>query len=253
VRLEERRTLKLVLGGGIAAVLLPVVYLAALFVFGVSLVPGPVPDTAPPPPMMARALWARAEGGRATELQPITPVNVAGYVICMELAALVEEPAARAAKRAGCARWLPAMRGLEYLSTLHVQAHGVPRASFRGGAGSFATTLRVAYSWTRDDVVNTLAARADFGERWRGIDAAAAGYFGKTVDALTLGEVAFLATRVANTGTDPWCEPDVALAQRNRVLKQMQDDGAIAEPEFSEASASALVLAAPPSDHPSCK
>ena len=253
MRLEERRTLKLLLGGGTAAVLLPVLYLAGLFLFGWSLVPRPVPDTTPAPPMIARALWARAEGGRATELQPITPVNVAGHVVCMELAALAEDTDVRAARRAKCSRWLPAMRGIEYLSTLHVQEHGVPRASFRGGAGRFATTLRLAQSWTRDDVVNTLAARAEFGAGWRGIDAAAAGYFQKAADALTLGEIAFLATRLANTGTDPWCEPDVALAQRNRVLQQMRDDGAIAESELTAASSGPVMLAAPPRDHAACK
>ena len=252
MRLEERRTLKLVLGGGIVVALLPVLYLSGVFVVGLSVAPGPEPDATPALPLIQQALWARAEGGRATALQAITPVNLVGHVVCIELAAQADEATVRAERRADCSRWLPAIRGLEYLSTLHVQQHGVPRASFRGGAGSFATTLRMAQSWTRDDVVNTLAARADFGNGWRGIDAAAAGYFRKEVQALTLGEIAFLATRVANTGTDPWCEPDTALAQRNLVLRQMRDNGAISESDVEAASAGPLVLASPPSDHAAC-
>ncbi len=80
---------------------------------------------------------------------------------------------------------LPAFQGVEYLARLHIEDHGVVRNSFRGGHSHLATTVWMTRSWSKDDFLNTLAARGQFGFGWRGVTMAASRYFGKQPSALT--------------------------------------------------------------------
>ena len=114
-------------------------------------------------------------------------------------------------------------------------------------------TVRMTRSWTREEFLNTLAARADFGYGWRGVDAAARGFFRRPAAALTLPEAAFLASRLGDPNTDPWCERDVASGMRNRILTRMRDSGAISETDFQTASVAELRLSSPPEGRPACK
>jgi hypothetical protein len=237
VRREERRTLKWAFWGGGVLAAIPVLYLTGIFLFGLSLVPPPQPDSAPAPPYLKDALWARAEGGRATELRPINPFNMVAYVACNEIGKPELNAPQRAEREADCAKWLPAMRGIEYLGNIYVREHGIERASFRGGAGSMATTLRLSHSFTREQFLNTLAARADFGFGWRGVEAAAQGYFGRPAAALTLSQAAYVAARIGDLGTDPWCEPEVMTIRRDHTLGQMRHNGAIDEAGYRAALA----------------
>ena len=211
---------------------IPLLYLSFLFVWGSWVAgPRPVPETRPAPPFLGAAIWARAEGGTATELRPINPVNVAQLVTCMALADGDNDNQ----RMTECREVLPALRGVEYLANLHVTDQGIERASFRGGAGSFATLLWMTRSWTRDDFLNTMAARADFGFGWRGVDAAARGFFGRPAGELTLPEAAMIASRLAALEVDPWCDPQGAAARRDITLRQMHDNGAIDEASLQEA------------------
>jgi hypothetical protein len=254
VRLEERRLLKFgLVGGGILA-LIPVLYLTFLLVWGSSLTPRPTPSPTPAPPLISHALWARAGGGRATELRAVNPINVAGLMVCSNLSGGSDDAQSLDAESlAECAKWLPALQGLEYLSSLHSEDHQIKRASFRGGATAMATMLRLTYSWTREEFLNTLAAQADFGYGWKGTPAAARGFFGRSATDLTLAQSAFLASRVGDTRTDPWCEPAAATAMRNRVLDRMRINGAISETDFQVAQAAELGLAPPAEGRPACK
>ena len=237
MRLEERRLLKwgLVVGGIGAGI--PIVYLSFLVVFGFAQAPRPVAETTDAPPLIKDALWARAEGGRASEMRGINPVNMLGYVLCTEQ------------KRQDCDTWLPALRGIEYLANVHLKDHQVERNSFRGGAGAMANTMWMTQTWTRKDFLNTLAARADFGYGWRGVEAAAPGFFARPASGLTLPEAAFIASRVGNLSINPWCEVDAAMAVRNRVLEQMRNNGVISDTHYEEASVMPLGLVAPPAGH----
>ena len=237
MRLEERRLLKggLVLGAVGASV--PIVYLSFLVVFGFAQAPRPEAETAPVPPLIMDALWARAEGGRASEMRAINPVNMVGYALCAER------------KRQDCDTWLPALRGIEYLASLHLKDHNVDRNSFRGGAGAMANTMWMTRTWTREEFLKTLAARADFGYGWRGVNAAAAGFFARPAADLTLPQAAFLASRVGNLSINPWCEVDAAVAVRNRVLEQLRNNGAISDTHYEDASGMPLGLVAAPAGH----
>jgi hypothetical protein len=254
VRVEERRLLKFaLLGGGIVA-LIPVLFLTFLLFLGMSVAPPPTVERTPAPPLVKQALWARAGGGRATELRSVNPINVVGNLGCRVLNGVPDNPRPEHDRLAAkCAEWLPAMAGLENLANLHVKDSGVERNSFRGGAGSFATMLRLSASWNREDFLNTLAARGDFGHGWRGIDAAARGYLNKTPDQLALHEAALLASFVGERYFQAWCHPGGLTTSRNRTLARMRDNGAISEADFSAAAAMPLELAAPPENRPPCR
>jgi hypothetical protein len=250
VRLEERRVIRWGLVAGGIAGLIPLLYLSFLFVWGMRVAgPLPVPETRRPPAFLGDAIWARAEGGKATELRPVNPLTVARFVTCLVQA----EGANDNERMSQCRDVLPALRGVEYLATLHLQDQGIRRASFRGGAGSFATMLRMTRSWTRDDFLNTMAARADFGFGWRGVDAAAQGFFGRPAGELTLSEAAMIASRLASLEVDPWCDLPGAATRRDITLRQMHANGAIDDAALKDALGQPLELAAPPGGHPPCK
>ena len=250
MRFEERRLLKFALVGGGIIALIPVLYLTFLLVWGSSLTPRPTPSPTTAPPLISHALWARVGGGRATELRALNPINLAGLMVCSNFNGGSDDPQSLDAETlAECAKWLPALQGLEYLSKLHAEDHQIKRASFRGGASSMATMLRLTYSWTRDELLNTLAARADFAFGWRGAEEAAQGYFGKPADRLALHEAALIAAFPGETYIDPWCWPGRATELRNRILARMLENGAIDRPAYEAAAARPLELAAAPKDH----
>ena len=250
MRLEERRFIRWGLVAGGIAGLIPLLYLSFLFTWG-SWVAGPRPiaETRPAPAFVGDAIWARAEGGSATELRPISPVTVARLLTCMALA----EGENDNQRMAQCRDVLPALRGVEYLANLHVKDQGIERASFRGGAGSFATFVWMTRSWTRESFLNTMAARADFGFGWRGVEAAAQGFFGRPAGELTLPEAAMIASRLAALEIDPWCDLQGATERRDTTLRQMHDNGAIDQASLAAALAQPLTLAPPPEGRPPCK
>lgn len=251
MRLEERRLGKWVLVAGSIAVLIPVVYLSSLLVWGTWVAgPRPVPETRPAPRLLRDALWARADGGHATELRPINPITIVQHVACTELADWYDDPQKR---RRECRKYLPALAGVEYLATLHLKDQQIERASFRGGAGGMATTVWLSRSWTRENFLDTLAARADFGFGFHGVDAAARGYFGKPADRLSPPEAAMIAGFTAETYIDPWCWPGRATELRNRILTRMRENDAIDEPTYREALAAPPGVVARPKDQPPCE
>ena len=255
MRLEERQLLKFgLVGGGIVAAI-PVLFLTFMLFLGLSVAPTlPAIEGTPAPPLIKDALWARAGGGRAPELRSVNPINVVGHLACRQLSGVPDNPKPEDDGRAAdCARWLPAMAGLEYLSNLHLKDVSVERNSFRGGAGSFATLLRLSASWTREDLVNTLAARGDFGYGWRGVDAAARGYLNQAPDQLALHEAALIASFIGERYLQAWCHPGAMTASRNRTLARMRDNGAISEADLQAAAAMPLVLAPPPENRPPCR
>lgn len=69
-----------------------------------------------------------------------------------------------------------------------------------------------------------------------GIQAASEGYFSRDVKDLTLSEVAFLCAIPNNpTVFDPIDNFDNTITRRNRILKQMKEDGKITQAEYQEA------------------
>ena len=252
MRLEERR---IIVGLLIAGAVGTVVCFPGIYFLGLWLAPPrPVPEATPAPPIIRDALWARADGGRATGLRPINPINFMQHRFCRALAVRQDDPRVRAERRAGCLKSLPAVQGVDYLSDLHMRDNDVEPRTLRMGIGQFATAVWLTRSWTRGSFLDTLAARGEYGiGGWRGVEAAAQGYFQKTADRLALHEVAMIAAVAGDRRADPWCDAGYAVTARNRILSRMRDNGAIAEVDYEHASSAPLELAPPPVDRPPCQ
>ena len=249
MRLEERRIVKIVVVLSVLGAIAVVAFPFAIYFFGLALAPPrPVAESTPPPAVLRDALWTRVDGGGATALQPISPITMARLFAC-----LMQAPGNNDNERIReCRTVMPGFSGVEYIAKLHIEEHGVVRNSFRGGHGHFATTVWMTRSWSKDDFVNTLAARAQFGFGWRGVTVAASRYFGKPPSALTLSEAAYIASRVAEAGDDPWCHPETALSMRNELLARMRENGAISDEDLQQASSVPLEFAPPPENRPPC-
>jgi penicillin-binding protein 1A len=238
----------LVIAGGTAAIL----FLPAIYLVGMALAPPPpVPATTHVTPLVADAIWARAGGGRATELIPVTPLTIAQFAACIAIEDFKDTTSGDARRVAACRGHLPAIQGLEYLSSVHMRDANL-KPSFREGIGRFATTMWMTRSWTRAEFVDTLAERGEFGAGFRGVEAAAQGYFGRSAAQLPVSQAAMLAAFIANRRMDPWCDPATAADLRNRVLERMRDDAVLDQATYQSANASELGLTAPPADHKPC-
>ena len=251
MRLPPRRTLIGLASLGLTgAMMLPVIYFSVVFRLSP---PQPVAATSHVSPLVSDAIWARAGGGRATELKPVNPINMAQYVLCSERAQREHDETLQRAARAECATYLPALAALEYLSDLHLRDAGLEAAPFRRGHARLVTTIWLTRSWTKAELIDTLAERGEFGLAFRGVEAAAQGYFGRAAAQLTLPQAALVAGFLGTRRPDAWCEPAAAASLRHRVLEGMRDNDAIDEQAFGAADTSELSLAAPPATHQSCK
>lgn len=231
------------------AMMVPVIYFSVVSRLSP---PRPVPATSQVSPLIGAAIWARAEGGSATELRPINPINMGQFVLCQERTQRERDETLRRASRAQCATYLPALPAMEYLSDLHLRDAGLEKAPFRRGHARLVTTIWLTRSWTKAELVATLAERGEFGAAYRGVEAAAQGYFGRAAAQLTVPQAATLAGLLGNRRTDPWCDAASTALLRHRVLEAMRDNGAIDEPAFDAADVTELSLRAPPAHH-QCK
>jgi hypothetical protein len=204
-------------------------------------------------PLVGDALWARARGGSATSLDPFNPINLAQLAFCMAQAENEGPGPLRDAAQADCQReYVPAFAAIEYVSELHMRAAGLKEPGFRKGHAKFVTTIWLARSWTKADLLATLVERGEYGLGFRGLEAAANGYFGRAVDQLTLPQAATLAAFVGGEGPDPWCDPASTASRRHRILVEMRNSHAFDQPTFEAADRSELALASAPAGHPPC-
>lgn len=248
-----RRTLiAIAVAGGIGFPLL----VAGYFSLGLWFAPPwPVaPTSRDVTPLVANALWARANGGANTDLNPFGPVNLAQLVFCIAEAEREGPGELRDDAQAECRRHhAPAFEAVEYVSELHMKSAGFREPGFRKGHAKFATTIWLMRSWTKADLLAALVERGEFGLGFRGIEAAAQGFFGRPAAELTLPHVAMLAAFIGGKNPDPWCDPGAAASMRHRILATMRDNGAIDEVAFNAADRTELGLSAPPAHQPSCK
>ncbi len=86
-----------------------------------------------------------------------------------------------------------------------------------------------------------------FANGYYGIQAASRGYFNVDVGKLSLSQIAFLCA-VPNNPTlyDPVTNPENTLKRRDRILKQMFDDGKINYDTYEQATMEEIVLNRPP-------
>lgn len=248
-------TRRILIGLGTAAFIGLPLLVAGYFSLGLIFAPPwPVPATGPVPAVVADALWARANGGPGGAVKPLSPVTVGQLAACILLAEQEDDPVEQAARQADCRRQhVPAIAALNYLADLHLRGANLAEPGFRRGHAMFVTTIWLARSWTREQLIPTLADRGEFGMGLRGLDAAAQGYFGRAPALLTLPQAALVAAFIGGQGPDPWCDAAEAAVRRHRVLEGMRDNGAIDDAAFETADRSELGLSAAPAGHNGCE
>lgn len=82
-----------------------------------------------------------------------------------------------------------------------------------------------------------------FGNGFYGVEAAARGYFGKSVTQLSLAQIAYICS-IPNNPTlyNPFTNGENTLKRKDRILKQMVEQGDIGEDEYKAALAENIVL-----------
>ncbi len=103
--------------------------------------------------------------------------------------------------------------------------------------------LRLEKAFSKDRILELYLNQIYLGAGNYGVTAAALNYFNKSLDDLSIGEVAYLASLPKapnNYSLDK--HPEAALARRNWVIGRMQEDGFISAAEAEAASAETLVL-----------
>ena len=105
--------------------------------------------------------------------------------------------------------------------------------------------LRIDDSMSKEHVLELYLNEIYLGQQAYGVAAAAASYFNKTLDELTLPEAAFLAVLPkAPNNYNPFRNPDAAKGRRDWVLDRMADDHAISVAQAQAAKATPIQPAA---------
>ncbi|MDM7861619.1 PBP1A family penicillin-binding protein [Alteromonas sp. ASW11-36] len=90
---------------------------------------------------------------------------------------------------------------------------------------------------TKDEILELYLNKVELGHRSFGVGAAAQVYYGKSVDQLTLAEIATIAgLPQAPSVLNPISRPDRSVERRRIVLLRMLDEGFITREEFDEAN-----------------
>lgn len=100
--------------------------------------------------------------------------------------------------------------------------------------------------YSKDEILEFYLNNIYFGNGYYGIQTASKGYFNRDVQELTLSQIAFLCA-IPNNPTlyDPLTNIDNTISRRNRILKNMVEDGKIAELDYANAVVEEMILERP--------
>ncbi len=117
-----------------------------------------------------------------------------------------------------------------------------PEKSYRRKLLEIFLTLRIEQQFTKQEILTLYLNKMFLGQRAYGVGAAAEVYFGKTVDQLTLPEIALIAGTFRLPSRDnPVANADLAKQRRSYVLRRMREKRFITEEEHAAALAAPVV------------
>lgn len=118
-----------------------------------------------------------------------------------------------------------------------------PERSIKRKLKEAALSVQIEKHYTKDEILGLYLNQAYFGTRAYGIEAASQTYFGKSVEQLTLGEAALLASLPrAPSLYSPFKNPEKAKERRTIVLKKMLSHRFISTQAFEQAEQESLPL-----------
>jgi len=111
-----------------------------------------------------------------------------------------------------------------------------PEKSYRRKLLEIFLTLRIEQQLTKQEILTLYLNKMFLGQRAYGVGAAAEVYFGKTVDQLTLPEIALIAGTFRLPSRDnPVANPEFAKRRRAYVLRRMREKEFITDSEYTAA------------------
>lgn len=103
--------------------------------------------------------------------------------------------------------------------------------------------FRIEQAFTKDQILELYLNQIFLGYRSHGVAAAALNYFNKSLDELTLAEIAFIAgLPKAPSSYDPAKNMEAALGRRSYVIRRMVEDGYIGQIDADEANAEPIAV-----------
>lgn len=111
-----------------------------------------------------------------------------------------------------------------------------PERSVKRKIKEVALSVQIEKHYTKDEILGLYLNQAYFGTRAYGIEAAAQTYFGKSIQELTIGEAALLASLPkAPSLYSPFKNPEKAKERKSVVLRQMLDHKLITRAQYDAA------------------
>lgn len=93
--------------------------------------------------------------------------------------------------------------------------------------------MEMEKKYSKEDILEFYLNNIYFGNGYYGVEAAANGYFDKSVDRLTIGECIFLAAIPNNPSRyDPISHEDNTVERSRRILRRLYDDGKISDLDY---------------------
>ncbi|HAM50237.1 MAG TPA: penicillin-binding protein [Nitrospiraceae bacterium] len=119
-----------------------------------------------------------------------------------------------------------------------------PERSMKRKIKEMALSIQIEKHYTKDEIIGLYLNQAYFGTRAYGIEAAAQTYFDKSINELTIGEAALLASLPkAPSLYSPFKNPERAKERRSAVLTDMLNYKFISRAEYEKAEQEALPTA----------
>lgn len=106
--------------------------------------------------------------------------------------------------------------------------------------------MNLTKKYTKREIMEFYVNDICYANAYYGIEAAAHGYFNKSVKDLTLGQITYLCA-IPNSPSyyDPYKNPDRAVTRRNKILKDMLELDYITQKEYNDAVAEEIVIEKP--------
>ncbi len=116
-----------------------------------------------------------------------------------------------------------------------------PRRDMKRKMSEIYISLLMEAEFTKEEIFSLYVNKIFLGQRAYGVGAAAEVYFGKTLDQLTVAEMATLAgIPTAPSVVNPVANADAAITRRTHVLGRMLELGYITQAEYDEAKSSPM-------------
>lgn len=117
-----------------------------------------------------------------------------------------------------------------------------PEKTYRRKLLEIFLTLRIEQLFTKQEILTLYLNRIFLGQRAYGVGAAAEVYFGKTMDQLSLAEMALIAGLPQRPSRDnPVANPEYAKQRRTYVLRRLLEKGTITQEEHDIAALTPVV------------